>query len=713
MPNYNDNEKPYINYTSRDFNKIKNDLINYTKTYFPSTYSDFNESSPGMMLMEMSAYVGDVLNFYIDSQFKEMFVSTAEERNNVLNIAKTLGYKVKPIVPAMVEMTFKHTVDSHGTGPNQIPSMSQALLLNKGTSVKSDVNNVTFETLDICDFSVTSSYVPEPFSWNENGVVSKWMVKQNVIAVSGMTKTYDFSITSPNQFLKLTLPDKDVVSIISVKDSNENVWYEVDYLAQDKIFNDVHYYNDGDRSSSYDEYISGVSYSMPVSVPYKLNAAQSVNKRFITEVNEDNTTSLVFGNGLLNGAYSNDSFISEVFEDMNEINSFIQGILPNGVNPTVSYNTLGESPSHTTLTVTYRVGGGIKANVPAETCTTLLSKNTLQGNPDPSSLSSLTVTNKKPAIGGADKETIQEIKERSKINFSTQMRAVTKQDYEARVKTMPAKYGNIAKVYVRRSSTAALGSSYDVFDINTDTTIGGSVDATEFQNILGRYQAGNQTLGDGNKMDNIRQFILNFNTQNVMDNVTPESKNVEIYSLSYDSKKYLSTTPISMKTNILNYLDNYKLLTDDVEVKNGYVINFGIKFVVVARKSFNKSDVKLQCIQELKNYFNINNMDFNQTLYKSDIENLLYNVSGVKTVKSLYIGQRADILSLAGNLHAPGGIPSDAQGNDASSGTGSLGYGWAYPWEDFGNGVYPSAHTSTPSVFELKNPDDNIKGIVE
>ena len=149
MPNYNDNEKPYINYTSRDFNKIKNDLINYTKTYFPSTYSDFNESSPGMMLMEMSAYVGDVLNFYIDSQFKEMFVSTAEERNNVMNIAKTLGYKVKPIVPSVVELTFKHTIDSHGTGPNQVPSMSQALILNKGISVQSAVNNLLYKVIVI------------------------------------------------------------------------------------------------------------------------------------------------------------------------------------------------------------------------------------------------------------------------------------------------------------------------------------------------------------------------------------------------------------------------------------------------------------------------------------------------------------------------------------------------------------------------------------
>jgi hypothetical protein len=154
-------------------------------------------------------------------------------------------------------------------------------------------------------------------------------------------------------------------------------------------------------------------------------------------------------------------------------------------------------------------------------------------------------------------------------------------------------------------------------------------------------------------------------------------------------------------------------LSDDVELLNGYVINFGIKFVVSARKSYNKSDVKIQCIQELKNYFNINNMDFNQTLYKSDIENILYNVPGVKTVKNLYIGQRADELSLSSNLHAQGGIPYDILGQAASAGTGSLGYGWAYPFENFTDGIYPSAHSETPSVFELKNPDDNIKGIVE
>ena len=101
-----------VNYINKDFSSLKNSLIQYAKTYFPNSYRDFNETSPGMMLLELNAYVGDTLSFYIDQQFKEMFLNTAEERVNIINLSKMLGYKVKPIVPSLVELTFTKSINS-------------------------------------------------------------------------------------------------------------------------------------------------------------------------------------------------------------------------------------------------------------------------------------------------------------------------------------------------------------------------------------------------------------------------------------------------------------------------------------------------------------------------------------------------------------------------------------------------------------------------
>ena len=114
MPNYGkDNFKESnVNYLNKDFSSFKTSLMNYVKSYFPNSYRDFNETSPGMMLLEMNAYVGDVLSFYIDQQYREMLLPLAEERRNIITMAKMFGYKVKPIVPSYVDLTFTSAVNA-------------------------------------------------------------------------------------------------------------------------------------------------------------------------------------------------------------------------------------------------------------------------------------------------------------------------------------------------------------------------------------------------------------------------------------------------------------------------------------------------------------------------------------------------------------------------------------------------------------------------
>ena len=154
----NEYKQTNINYLNKDFPNIKNSLMNYAKTYFPNSYRDFNETSPGMMLIEMSAYVGDVLSFYIDQQYKEMMLPLAEERKNVLNMAKMLGYKPKPIVPAFVDLTFSQDVNASSLN-SAVVDYSTAGTFAKGIQVKSNTNSdIIFETLDYVDFTVSIDF---------------------------------------------------------------------------------------------------------------------------------------------------------------------------------------------------------------------------------------------------------------------------------------------------------------------------------------------------------------------------------------------------------------------------------------------------------------------------------------------------------------------------------------------------------------------------
>tara|TARA_B100000073_G_scaffold348299_1_gene366223 strand:+ start:966 stop:3140 length:2175 start_codon:yes stop_codon:yes gene_type:complete len=724
MPNYNkDVNSPSINYLNKDFTSLKKDLIEYAKTYFPDTYQDFNETSPGMMLLEMNAYVGDILSFYIDQQFKEMFVSTAEERTNLINLAKTLGYRVKPTSPSYVVLNFSQTVGVTGTAPNVSPDMSEALVLNKGMVLQSALSDVKFETLDVLDFTITGSYggsmgyEPTIESTDSNGVPTEYKLKQDIIAVTGETKQKTFTVTSPTQFLRLTLPEKDVTSIISCIDSSGKNWHEVEYLAQDKVFTDTHYSDDDSRSSAYVDFTTGTAVNTTNPVPYVLNSMSKVNKRFIVETNPDNTTSIVFGNGLLNRDLSGSSVLEDVISDNNQINSLVQGTLPSSLDPSLGskLDSLGETPANTTLTITYRTGGGSKTNVPANTIEQVLVRNVIS-SPSDSVLNTLRVTNDKPAGGGMDEESLGQIRERAKSHFASQNRAVTKKDYESRVISMPAKYGNISKVYVRRRPfTEITGSGgdtlYNQFDYDGDGQVTDS-DISAFDTIFAGFSPGSNqdiTQDQVSAIQNMRDLLTNAESLTTADVLS--FKNIDIYVISNDGFNNFTATTDLIKSNLQKYLEQYKIISDNISIRDGFIINFGVFFRVVAKEHVNKSDLKLKCIDEIIRYFDNKNMQFNQTLYINDIQNLLYNVEGVKIVKDVKISQSGNLLKTGVNLYADGGTPPNLVG-----GAGTSEYGYAYEFEHadiLSSGTIPPAHWTTPSIFELKNPKDNIKGEVE
>tara|TARA_Y100001963_G_scaffold120216_1_gene167994 strand:- start:349 stop:2568 length:2220 start_codon:yes stop_codon:yes gene_type:complete len=738
MP-YSNNEfkESNINYINKDFINIKNSLINYAKGYFPDTYKDFNETSPGMMLMEMNAYVGDVLSFYIDQQYREMMLPLAEEKRNVLNIAKMLGYKVKPTSPSYVDLTFKQVVSSVG-GDEAKVDYSTAGIFESGIEVSSTTNSdIVFQTLGEVDFTISASGDNNVIrSTNTStGLIESYELTRNVKAISSETKTQVFSINKPSKFMKLTLPETNVIEIISCIDSNNNRWYEVEYLAQDKVPVETPYWEDLNRykdttgdgtltaEDTADAYVAVDGSIMPAAVPYSLEYIQT-NKRFMVDVSNDNKTSLVFGNGILrNGVPLSDEIL-----DMEQLGIIIPGQtsgLTEEINPLLGddFETLGETPNNITLTITYRVGGGLSSNVAAGELITFTSPSPLVGSGE-----LLSVINREPSVGGKPVETVEEIRHNSSAFFATQNRCVTKEDYEARVLNLPSKFGGIAKVYVSRALDVSPVSPYsqiaNQIDLNNTIAQGAM---TSLQNLVldENFSMDNFT----NDIDTLSQAVgaISSNALSLMDSLeTTPAGSIYIHILAYDKFKNLLGNPAApnltgvndgvpkvLMQNINNYLQNYKLLTDDVEIKDGYVINFGVNFDVVSHRFSDKKQVKLNCIEKIRRYFSIDKMNFGQAIHISQLEYELMNVDGVRSINEIKIVQEINGVNLYRYSIDDGGVI------DESGGNGTVGYGYKYDFshsysETTGGtkGVVLPPHPNNPGVFELKNPNRNIIGVV-
>ena len=321
MPTYGkDNFKESnVNYLNKDFGALKTSLMNYAKSYFPDTYRDFNETSPGMMLLEMNAYVGDVLSFYIDKQYQEMLLPLAEERRNIITLAKMFGYKVKPIVPSYVDLTFTSNVNASSGDVSKI-DYSNAGTFNAGIAIVSSTDSdVTFTTLEPIDFRISESIDTQTIgTTTDSGLVETYTLSRTVKAISATEKTISFTIGNPEKFKTLTIPDTNVIDIISCVDSNNSNWYEVEFLAQDKVPIETHYTDDVNRDSAYSTETGEIGASS--AVPYSLTYI-TTGKRFTRETNQDNTTSLVFGNGVLKDG----QLIDEGFIDMEQVGIVIPG----------------------------------------------------------------------------------------------------------------------------------------------------------------------------------------------------------------------------------------------------------------------------------------------------------------------------------------------------------------------------------------------------
>ena len=603
-----------ISYINRDFNDIKSQLINFSQTYFPNTYTDFSPSSPGMMFIEQTSYISDVLSFYLDNQIQETYLQYARQTDNLYDLAYMFSYKPKATGLATVDLDFYQQVPSKVEGVTIVPDYNYALIVGDNT-VSTTKNGQAFIIEDSIDFTVSSSTDPTTVSISQvtNNEPTYYLLKKTRRASSGIINTISSTMGNYQQFPTVEIEAANIGNILDIFDSDGNQYYEVDYLAQDLVFDNIQNTNTNDPNN----FQNG-------DAPYLLKT-KSTNNRFITRFLNETTLQIQFGAG---EALQIDEQITPNPDNVGIGLPFGQSKLTTAYSPTnfVFTNTYGTAPSNTTLTIRYVTGGGTVSNVDSNLITTVDSINTQFKNSNLTNptlaqfiFNSFAVNNPNAASGGGDGDTIEEIRQNSLSNYNTQLRNVTADDYYIRALSMPPKFGVIAKAFTTKPSPK-----------DPDTIL-------------------------------------------------------DLYVLSYNQNNDLVSPSSTIKSNLQTYINQYRMLGDTINIKDGFVINIECNFEIITLPNFVGSDVLARCITSLQGYFNINNWQINQPIILREISILLDNIAGVQTVQSIIINNKAGTNS---------GYSEYAYDINSATQSGI---------------IYPSLD---PSIFEVKYPNSDIKGQV-
>lgn len=569
--------KKDIRYLNKDFGQFRANLIEFAKNYFPNTYNDFNESSPGMMFIEMASYVGDVLSYYTDNQLKESLIEYALNKPNVLSLATNAGYKVKNSIPATVDLDVFQLLPAKTTVSGTVPDFSYALTLRENMLVSTEDTGIEFRTLDAVNFSASSSYDPLEISIyqvNEStNLPEYYLLKKTVNAIAGTVKTSTYNFGNAKRFDKILISDTNIIDVLSITDSDNNTWTEVPYLAQDTVFEAVANTIQNDPEL----YVYA-------DVPYLLKLRKTA-RRFITKFRSDRNLEIQFGAGV------SDNDDEEIIPNPDNVGSSLNGLRIQFDQPIDPSNfmytkTYGLAPSNTTLTVRYTTGGGIQSNIAAFTLKNIINVEYLidSQNLDNNLLNrikaSVACTNPLPATGGKSEESLDEIRQNAMATFASQQRAVTDQDYIIRAYSMPSKFGAVAKAYVIQD----------------------------------------QQLNIANGQVNI-----------------PNPLAINMYTLGYDSNKNFIPLNDAIKENLRAYFTPYRMLTDAINIKTASVINIGIQFEVITLPNYNSNEVLVRCIDKLKMIFDSKLWQINQPIVLSKIYTELDRVEGVQSIPAIKI----------------------------------------------------------------------------
>lgn len=614
------NNKP-VRYLDKDFSDFKNALINMAEVYYPDLLNDFTEGSPGTMFIEMASYIGDVLSFYTDAQIQEVFLQYAQERENLYALAYNLGYVPTVTTPAVVELDVFQQLPANDEGK---PDFNYALTIQKDSSfLPNNGSGVSYLLQKNVNFAFSSS--SDPTEQTIYSLVDTqpdfFLLKKKAKAISAQIKTTTFSVGNAERFKTLSLDDSNIIGIQSIVDSEGNTWTEVPYLAQETVFEEV------PNEEAYDPDLPQYNGQ----VPYLLRT-KKVSKRFTTRFRSNKKLEIHFGAGSTGG---DDTTIIPNPDNIGLGIRDGRSLLDISYDPSNFLYTkaYGESPSNTTLTVTYLVGGGLSSNANSNVINRLGDVNVIPRRGDLDStlfnniIDSIACNNPKPAIGGGPGDSAQDIRLNTMAQFAAQKRTVTKEDYIFRTLSMPSQLGNIAKAYIAQDNQISLETN---------------------------------------------KRIANPNALN-------------LYVLGYNLNKKLTTLPEAAKINLATYLEQYRMLTDSINIKNASVLNFQVNFNIAVKPGFNNDSVLVNCINNLKRFFNVDNWQINQPIIIGDISNILYTTDGVQNVSEIEITNQYGINN---------GYSQFKYNFEAATRKGII-----YPPVD-------------PAIFELKYPNTDIIGRV-
>ena len=666
-----------IKYLNKDFVDFRENLIEFAKTYFPTTYNDFNESSPGMMFIEMASYIGDVLGYYIDDTLRESLLTTAQDRENIFELSKMMGYRPKVSSPATTKLSVFQLVPSRrltnavSSGDLAFePDADYYLRIKEGMEL--DADGVEFRTTDLLDFADATDR--ETTIYERDGATNNpkfYLVKKYVDVISAEEKKIEITFSATqSENAKIDIPDNNVIDVFDVRDANNNKYYKVPYLGQEMVY--VEYSNTEGQDKDLFQFRD--------SVPQILKVIKTP-RRFKAVTNPNGSTSIQFGSG---DAGKNDELMIPTFKNVglglpNSIDKLGASFDPSNFLLTKSY---GQSPKNTTMTVKYLVGGGVKSNVAANTIKRITK---VEYDEDTSSFdqtavnlyttvkNSLAVDNDQPATGGRGAETLEEIRENAIANFGAQNRAVTAKDYQIRALSMPPKFGNVTKAFVQADGK---------LDDNSPSSVLASPTALdEFSRIVQDIVSDGK-VEDGEIKESITKFLSN-KKQNIKEKNNPFA--VNLYVLGYNSNKRLTSLNRAVKENLKTYLSEHRILTDGVNLLDGFVVNIGLDFDIRVYRDYNKREVITNCITALKEYFEIDKWTFNMPINIGDVEMLIGNIEGVQSVV------KTEFKNLCGTASG-----YSVNEYDVLAATKN-------------KQIYPSLD---PCVFEVKYPDKDIRGRV-
>jgi len=607
------NEDKNISYLNKDFTSFKAALQQYAKTYFPTAYNDFTEATPGNLFIEMASYVGDVTSFYLDTQVQENFLLYAKEKENLYAMSYVMGYRPKASYASSTIVDIYQLVPITSSGGVSSPDFNTyGLVIPANTYLTSNSTGIRFLTTQQIDFTETGS--AEITFYDDNN----FLFKKSIPAISAEIKNTTITPPQNQKFGTVNITDTNILQILTVTGSGgaNDIWYEVPYLAQSSTFQKI-----ANPTFATDQ------------VPYLLQI-QRVPQRFVSRLLSDDTLQLEFGAGL-----------SQIYTDSQIIPtaaSIAAGSVPGISDLTSNYNEASIFYSKEygivpvgSLNVKYIVGGGITSNIPANDLTIIDTSGVYFKNGNPvnpaltgSVLNSIISANPIPSTGGRNGDTTDEIRQNALYSYSTQLRAVTKDDYMVRALSMPADYGVVSKAYISQ-------------DINRTPT---------------------QTVA-----------------------VVPQNNPfaLDLYILSYNSNKQITTGFLALKNNLVTYINQYRMVTDAINIKDAYYINIGVNFDIIVLSGYSNKEVLTNCVTTLQNHFNIDNWQINQPIVLSDITSKLLQVKGVQSVVKL------EIVNKQGGSYSP--------------------YGYDVAGATKNGNIYPSLD---PAIFEVRLPNTDIQGRV-